>query len=134
MAAALSESAKALLDSPEYATIATVEPDGQPQLSVVWVSRDGDDILVSTVAGRRKHRNLLRDPRATVLVFPRNAPWIYLEIRGNVTMTTHGGRDLIEALSRKYTDDERYSFDDGTGNVRVVVRITPVRIVEYSGV
>jgi PPOX class probable F420-dependent enzyme len=134
MAAALSASAKALLDSPEYATIATVEPDGQPQLSVVWVSRDGDDILVSTVAGRRKHRNLLRDPRATVLVFPRNAPWIYLEIRGNVTMTTHGGRDLIEALSRKYTDDERYSFDDGTGNVRVVVRITPVRIVEYSGV
>jgi PPOX class probable F420-dependent enzyme len=134
MAAALSESAKALLDSPEYATIATVEPDGQPQLSVVWVSRDGDDILVSTVAGRRKHRNLLRDPRASVLVSPRNAPWIYLEIRGNVTMTTHGGRDLIEALSRKYTDDERYSFDDGTGNVRVVVRITPVRIVEYSGV
>jgi PPOX class probable F420-dependent enzyme len=134
MAAALSESAKALLDSPEYATIATVEPDGQPQLSVVWVSRDGDDILVSTVARRRKHRNLLRDPRATVLVSPRNAPWNYLEIRGTVTMTTDGGRDLIEALSRKYTDDERYSFDDGTGNVRVVVRITPVRIVEYSGV
>jgi hypothetical protein len=49
-------------------------------------------------------------------------------------MTTDGGRDLIEALSRKYTDDERYSFDDGTGNVRVVMRITPVRIVEYSGV
>jgi PPOX class probable F420-dependent enzyme len=134
MAAALSESAKALLDSPEYATIATVEPDGQPQLSVVWVSRDGDDILVSTVARRRKHRNLLRDPRATVLVSPRNAPWNYLEIRGTVTMTTDGGRDLIEALSRKYTDDERYSFDDGTGNVRVVVRVTPVRIVEYSGV
>jgi PPOX class probable F420-dependent enzyme len=123
-----------LLDSPEYATIATVEPDGQPPLSVVWVSRDGDDILVSTVARRRKHRNLLRDPRATVLVSPRNAPWIYLEIRGTVTMTTDGGRDLIEALSRKYTDDERYSFDDGTGNVRVVMRITPVRIVEYSGV
>ncbi len=48
-------------------------------------------------------------------------------------MTTEGGRDLIEALSRKYTDDDRYSFDDGTDNVRVVVRISPSKIVEYSG-
>lgn len=134
MAATLSDSARALFDSPEYATIATIEPDGQPQLSVVWVAREGDDILVSTVAGRRKHRNMVRDPRATVIAWPGKAPWIYVELRGTVTMTTDGGRDLIEALSRKYTDDERYSFDDGTDNVRVVVRITPVKIVEYSAV
>jgi len=51
MARTLSHSAKALFDSPEHATIATIEPDGQPQLSVVWVGRDGDDILVSTVEG-----------------------------------------------------------------------------------
>jgi len=68
-----------------------------------------------------------------VIVSPRNAPWIYVELRGTVMMTTEGGRDLIEALSRKYTDDDRYSFDDGTDNVRVVVRISPSKIVEYSG-
>jgi PPOX class probable F420-dependent enzyme len=134
MSATLSDSAKALFDADEYATLATIEPDGQPQLSVVWVSRDGDDILVSTVEGRRKHRNMLRDPRATVMLFPRNAPWIYVEVRGTVGMATEGGRDLIEALSWKYTDDERYSFDDGTDHVRLVVRITPSRIIEYSAV
>jgi PPOX class probable F420-dependent enzyme len=133
MSVHLSDSAKALFDAPEYATIATLEPSGQPQLSVVWVSRDGDDVLVSTVQGRRKHLNLARDPRATIIVWPKNAPWTYVEIRGSVTMTAEGGRELIEALSRKYTDDERYTYDDGTDNVRVVVRITPTRIVEYSG-
>ena len=74
MAATLSASARALFDSPEYATIATIEPDGQPQLSVVWVARDGDDILVSTVEDRRKHRNMVRDPRATVIAWPGKAP------------------------------------------------------------
>ena len=52
----------------------------------------------------------------------RQGPLIYVKLRGTVTMTTDGGRDLIEALSRKYTDHERYSFDDGTDNIRVVVR------------
>jgi PPOX class probable F420-dependent enzyme len=129
----LSDSAKALLDSAEYATLATIEPDGQPQLSIVWVARDGADVLVSTVVGRRKHRNALRDPRATLLVSPRDAPWVYLELRGMVEMSTHGGRELIEALSRKYTQDERYTYDDGTDNVRVVLRISPDRVVEFDG-
>jgi PPOX class probable F420-dependent enzyme len=133
MSTGLSDSAKALFDSDEYATIATIEPNGQPQLSIVWVGRAGEDILVSTVEGRRKHQNLRRDPRATIIVSPRNAPWIYVEVRGTAEMTTEGARDLIEALSRKYTKDERYSFDDGTDNVRVVVRIKPYKIVEYSG-
>jgi PPOX class probable F420-dependent enzyme len=134
MSVGLSDSAKALFDSAEYATIATIEPSGQPQLSIVWVGRAGDDILVSTVEGRRKHQNLLRDPRATIIVSPKSAPWVYVEIRGTVEITTDGARDLIEALSRKYTKDERYSFDDGTDNVRVVLRIKPIKIVEYSAV
>ncbi|MCW2647046.1 MAG: class F420-dependent enzyme [Pseudonocardiales bacterium] len=133
MTATLSSDARALFDSPEYATIATIEPNGQPQLSVVWVGRDGDDILISTIVGTRKHRNLQRDPRATVLLSPKDAPWIYVEVRGTVTMTTEGGRELIEAFSRRYTEDERYSYDDGTDNIRVVVRIEPVKVIEYAG-
>ena len=128
----LSAAAKQLFDSPEYVSFATVEPDGSPQLSIVWVTRDGDDLLISTVEGRRKHRNLLRDARATILLSPKDAPWIYVEVRGDVTITTQGGRELIESLSRKYTNDERYSFDDGTDNVRVVIRVTPRRVVEYD--
>lgn len=71
MSVSLPQQAKTWIDEHEFATIATIQPDGQPQLSVVWVSYDGDDLLVSTVKGRRKHLNLERDPRVTVLVYPR---------------------------------------------------------------
>ncbi|MCA0329741.1 MAG: PPOX class F420-dependent oxidoreductase [Actinobacteria bacterium] len=131
MSAQLPEIAKAWFDSVEFATIATIEPDGQPQLSVIWISRDGDDLLVSTVAGRRKHRNLERDPRCTVLLFPKDAPYSYVEVRGTASMTLEGGRELIDEHARKYTGAERYTADDGTDNVRVVVRITPDKVVTH---
>ena len=127
--AAIPDSVKSWLDAPEFATIATVLPDGRPHLSVVWVARDGDDLLVSTVKGRRKHLNLLADPRATVLVSPRDNPYSYVEIRGTATMTEEGGRELIDRLCHRYTGAERYTMDDGTDNVRVVVRIRPEKVV-----
>ena len=128
-APALPDVAKAWIDEHEFATIATVLPDGQPQLSVVWIARDGDDLLVSTVEGRRKHLNLERDPRVTVLVYPRAQPYTYLEVRGTATMTREGGRELIDRLNDAYTGTGRYVADDDTDNVRVVVRITPERVV-----
>ena len=129
MAAALPEAARGWIDSHEFATIATILPDGRPQLSVVWIDRDGDDLLVSTVKGRRKHLNLERDPRATVLVYPRNSPYEYVEVRGTVSMTEEGGRELIDRLNQAYNGTGRYVGDDGTDNVRVVVRITPDKVV-----
>ncbi len=121
--------AREWLDAPEYATLATLQPDGSPQLSVVWVARDGDELLVSTIEGRQKHRNLLHDPRATLLVFPAEQPESYVEVRGSVTMTREGGRDLIDRLAREYDGVERFTGDDGTDRVRVVVRIHPERVV-----
>ena len=89
----LNDKAKALLDKPkQFATISTIEPDGRPQSSVVWYVRDGDDVLVSTVADRRKHKNMVRDPRVTLLVYDAENPYEYVEIRGRVQMTTEGGR------------------------------------------
>jgi PPOX class probable F420-dependent enzyme len=132
MPVTLPDAAKAVLDAPEFATIATVEPSGQPHLSVVWVARDGDDVLVSTVRGRRKHRNLERDPRATVLAYLKDDPYRYVEVRGTATMVDAGGPELIEALSQKYRGLP-YTADEGTGNVRVVVRITPEKVVVRGG-
>ena len=126
----LPDEAKAWIDSHEFATIATIMPDGRPQLSVVWIARDGDDLLVSTVKGRRKHLNLERDPRATVMVYPRDSPYTYLEVRGMVSMTEDGGVELINSLNAAYHPGAgRYTGDDGTENVRVVVRITPEKVV-----
>src|SRR4051794_35907804 len=128
MPQSLSPAVRELLDSAEHATIATINPDGQPQLSVVWVKTDGDDVLVSTIRGRRKCRNLERDPRATVLVFPQDDPGRYVEVRGRVTLTEDGGPELIEELSQRY-DGEPFTDDEGLDRVRVVVRLTPDAVI-----
>ena len=128
----LPDAALPLLDEPEFAILATNGPSGHPQLSVVWLAREGDDLLVSTVKGRQKHRNVERDPRVSVLVYPKANPYSYVEIRGTATMTELGGRELIDRLNHAYTGTGRYEGDDGTGNVRVVVRIRPERVVSMG--
>lgn len=125
----LPDVARGWIDGAEFATIATILPSGQPHLSVVWVERDGDDILVSTVKGRRKHLNIEADPRVSLLVYPRENPYSYVEIRGTAEMTEEGGRDLIDRLCHRYTGADRYTMDDGTDNVRVVVRIRAEKVV-----
>ncbi|PWI45830.1 PPOX class F420-dependent oxidoreductase [Streptomyces sp. ICBB 8177] len=131
MTAALSDDLKKLLDTPVFVTIATIQPDGSPQLSPVWVKRDGDDVLISTTVGRRKEKNLRRDPRVTVLVQPFDAPYTYAEIRGEATLTTEGGQELINELSRKYTGKDYADFNPASGEdaERVVVRVTPRKVV-----
>ena len=125
----LPEPVSMIFDSPEFATLATLQPDGQPHLSVVWVARDGHVLLMSTVRGRQKHRNLERDPRATVLVYPKANPYSYVEVRGTVTMTEQGGCELIDRLNLEYTGGDRYTMDDGTENIRVVIRLIPSKVI-----
>ncbi|MFB6628497.1 PPOX class F420-dependent oxidoreductase [Streptomyces sp. NPDC056362] len=132
MSAALSDDLQKLIDdTPVFATVATVQPDGSPQLSVTWLARDGDDLLFSTTVGRRKETNLRRDPRVTVMINPANAPYTYAEIRGTATLTTKGGQELIDELSRKYTGKDYADFNPASADDsdRVVVRITPRKIV-----
>jgi PPOX class probable F420-dependent enzyme len=130
--AELSEDLKKYLDdTPVFATVATVQPDGSPQLSVVWIKRDGDDVLISTTIGRRKETNLRRDPRVTIMINPPDAPYTYAEIRGTATLTTEGAQELINDLSRKYTGKDYPDFNPASKDdaERVVVRITPHKVV-----
>ncbi|MER5492296.1 PPOX class F420-dependent oxidoreductase [Streptomyces sp. NPDC002454] len=131
MSAQLSDDLKSLLDTPVFVSVATVQPDGSPQVSPVWVKRDGDDLLVSTTVGRRKEKNLRRDPRITVLLQPFDAPYTYAEIRGSAQLTTEGGPELIDELSLKYTGKSYAEFNPAAGEdaQRVVVRITPRKVV-----
>ena len=118
----LSQSALRLVDGKNYAVLATINPDGSPQTSVVWVGRDGGDLLFSTVEGRVKHRNMLRDPRVSVTVIDSADPENYVELRGRVSMTPDVGRVVDTALSWKY--DGRDPGEDRPGAVRVIVRLT----------
>ena len=117
----LSEATIRLVDGKNYAVLATVNPDGSPQTSVVWVGRDGGDLLFSTVEGRVKHRNMLRDPRVSVTVIEWSDPENYVELRGRVSMTPDLGRRVDTQLSWKY--DGRDPGEDRPDAVRVVVRM-----------
>ena len=121
MSIPLSDAALALLDGRNYAVLATINPDGSPQTSVMWVGRDGHDLLFSTVEGRVKHRNMRRDPRVSVTVIDSADPENYVELRGRVSMTLDVGRALDTQLSWKY--DGRDPGSDRPGAVRVVVRM-----------
>ncbi|MFI1156207.1 PPOX class F420-dependent oxidoreductase [Streptomyces sioyaensis] len=131
MTATLSDDLKKLLDSPVFVTVATVQPDGSPQLSPVWVKRDGDDLLFSTTVGRRKEANIRRDPRVSVLIQPFDAPYTYAEVRGSASLTTEGGQQLIDELSQKYTGKPYADFNPAAADdaARLVVRITPRKVV-----
>jgi PPOX class probable F420-dependent enzyme len=124
----LTDLAKRLIDEPTFAVLSTINPDGAPQSSVIWVKRDGDDVLFSTIRGRRKTRNMERDPRVTVTLYDPADPYHYVEVRGAVSLTDEGGPELIQELSRKYDGEP---FTEGRpDNVRVVVRVTPARVVD----
>ncbi|TML27223.1 MAG: PPOX class F420-dependent oxidoreductase [Actinobacteria bacterium] len=124
----LPETAKRLLDAQTFAVVSTINPDGAPQSSVVWIKRDGDDLLFSSIRGRRKTRNLERDPRVSVVLYDPADGYSYVEVRGTVSMTEEGGDELINELSRKYTGE---AFTESRpGAVRVVFRITPTHVVD----
>ncbi|RFU83736.1 PPOX class F420-dependent oxidoreductase [Streptomyces triticagri] len=131
MSAQLSDQVKELLDTPVFVQVATIQPDGSPQVSPVWVKRDGEDLLFSTTVGRRKEKNLRRDPRITVVLQPFDAPYTYAEIRGTVDITTEGGQELIDELAVKYTGKSYAEFNPAhaSDGPRVVVRVKPRKVV-----
>ncbi len=127
----LTDSVRALLDDINPAVLATIQPDGSPQTSVVWVGRDGDDVLISSQEGRRKIKNIRADARVSLTVHDRNDPDVYAEIRGTATVTEDAGRALAVALAESYEGEgagQEY-LELPPEQVRVAVRITPTKIV-----
>jgi PPOX class probable F420-dependent enzyme len=131
MSISLGDAARKLLEAPHPAVLATINADGGPQSSVVWVGLDGDDVLISSQAGRLKERNLRRDPRASVTVYDPANSELYVEVRGTCTVTEDEGRRLAVALAEKYegpgAGDEFLALPAEA--VRVIIRITPTRVV-----
>jgi PPOX class probable F420-dependent enzyme len=130
VAAAFDEATRDLLDGRNFATVATVNPDGGPQTSVVWILREGDTVAFSTTAGRRKARNLARDPRISVSVFDTANPYHSVEIRGTAELAEDPGRSLPKALSRKYLGEDPPPEPDEV--VRLIVRVTPDKVNIFS--
>jgi PPOX class probable F420-dependent enzyme len=129
-AVAFSAAARELLDGKNFASVATIGPDGAPQASVVWVKREGDAVLFSTTATRQKARNLARDARVAVSIFDLANPYRSIEIRGRAELVDDRELTLPTELSRKYLGED--PLREPAGSERLVVRILPEKVIEFS--
>jgi PPOX class probable F420-dependent enzyme len=128
MAKSIPEKYADLLTKPAFANLATVMPDGSPQVTPVWVDFDGSHILFNSALGRVKDKNIRRDPRVSVAIQDPANPYRYLEVRGRVVEITEEGADEhINKLSQKYLGKPVYPFRQ-PGEVRVLYRIEPEHV------
>jgi PPOX class probable F420-dependent enzyme len=130
VAVTFDDATRRLLDGKNFATVATLNSDGAPQASVIWVAREGDVVLFTTTTERQKGRNLARDPRVSVLVLDGDNPYNSVEIRGTAELVEDPGKTLSKALSHKYLGvDPPHESDDV---VRLIVRVQPKRVIGFS--
>ena len=121
----LSRQAKSIIEKKTFAHIATLMPDGSPQVTPVWVDHDGDRVVINTAEGRAKPRNMRNDPRVALSATDPDNPYEAVIIRGRVVeMTRDGADDHIDAMAKKYLDRDRYPFRQ-SGEQRLKVYIEP---------
>lgn len=129
---ALSDELVALLRQPSICYIATIMADGSPQLTQTWVDTDGEHVIINTVQGFVKLKNIARDPRVAVAVHSPANPTRYFQVRGRVIeMTTEGAVDHIEMLAQKYLG-RPYPWFGGRDQVRVIIVIEADKVTSMG--
>jgi len=127
MSTALPDDVRALISEPIFFHAATINPDGSPQVSVVWAGLDGDRLVFSTAEGRAKPRNLRLDPRITIsFTVPDNA-YRNIVLHGHAVEIENRGTGLIDRMAKKYTGSERYQWAQ-PGEVRVDIAVEIDRV------
>jgi PPOX class probable F420-dependent enzyme len=132
MSSHIPESHRDLLDGPIIASLATLMPDGQAQVTPVWCSYDGTYIIVNATADRQKHKNMVERPRVTLMVFDPQNQFRYLEVRGVVEdISPEGGGESMNEMSLLYTGKpKRYGIEAPSREVseRLLYKIRPTRV------
>ena len=127
MSAEIPEQYRDLFDKKAFASLATLMPNGQPQVTPVWCDFDGSHVIVNSAKGRRKDRNMRSDPRVSLSISDPDNPYRYLEVRGSVVEITEDGADEhIDSMAKKYMGVDKYPYRQ-PGEVRVVYKIEPQR-------
>lgn len=128
MSQVIPDSVKDLFQKKAFAHLATVMPDGRPQVTPVWVDWDGKDVLVNTAVGRQKDRNLQRDGRVSLSLQDPDNGYRYLEVRGTVVgRTTEGADAHIDKMAQKYLGQPKYPWSS-PDQQRVLYRIRPEHV------
>jgi PPOX class probable F420-dependent enzyme len=120
----LSPKARELIARPVLASLATLNPDGSPQITPLWIDLDGDDVVFNTARGRKKARNLESDPRVGVTVIDPDDQYNVVAFRGTVIdITTEGADAHIDSMAKKYLGVDSYPMRrEGEVRIRVTVR------------
>jgi len=117
-----------LLTKPAFANLATLNPDGSPQVTPVWVDFDGSHVIVNTARGRVKAKNLAHEPRVALSIADPENPYRYLGLQGRVVeMTEKGGDAHIDKMAKKYLGKDSYPSRK-PGEVRIIVKIAPDKV------
>jgi PPOX class probable F420-dependent enzyme len=130
------ESHRDLLDGDACVVLTTVMPDGQPQVTPVWCNREGDYVLINTMCGFRKEKNMRANPKVTLLAYDPKHPLRNIEIRGTVVeMTEEGALDHLNQLTQQYLhkSDARFFGDSVPAQLQatyvpVKIKMAPTRI------
>ncbi|GAA2396085.1 PPOX class F420-dependent oxidoreductase [Dactylosporangium salmoneum] len=117
-----------LLERPSLCYLTTLMPDGSPQITQTWVDTDGEHVLINTVRGHQKVRNIERDPRVAVAIGDSDEPRRYFQVRGRVIgMTEEGAVEHIEKLAHRYLGGP-YPWFGGRDQIRLLLTIEPERV------
>lgn len=112
-----------LFETRSFAFVSTLLPDGSPHVTPTWVDFDGEHVLVNTVLGNRKDRNVARDPRVALAVADPERPYRYLAVRGEVVeRREEGAREHLDSLAERYTGSASYPGPGGESRVVLVIR------------
>jgi PPOX class probable F420-dependent enzyme len=121
-----------LLDS-DFATLATVGPDGRPQVSEVWFLTEGDQVAISLNSSRQKTKNLRSNPAVSLFLLDLAVPFRYLEIRGDAEVIPDDDHAFADKVDSKYGADHRLHDQPGQTRVKVVIRPVKINAVDMRG-
>ena len=121
-----------LLDG-QFATLATIGPDGRPQVSEVWFLAEGDTVAISLNSSRQKTKNLRANPAASVFLLDLAVPFRYLEIRGDAEVIPDDDYSFADQVGEKYGADLRVHDQPGDTRVKVVIRPVRINAVDMRG-
>src|SRR6185436_17340728 len=125
MAGVIPEKYLDLFQKKAFAHLATLNEDGTPQVTPVWVDYDGKHVLVNSARGRRKDKNMERNGAVALSLQDPDNPYRYLEVRGRVEEITEDGADQhIDKMAKKYMGVDKYPFRQAS-ETRVMYKIRP---------
>lgn len=133
MAAQLNDADREILRANNFAHLTTLNHDGAPVSTVVWVDEDQGALVMNTAMGRKKQANIARDPRVAVSVHRQENPFVAIAVVGEATLETEGAEQVVDRLTKKYTGAEKYPSEmRAPGEERVTIRVRPEGIHRFG--